>query len=62
MALRASSTLIGLSGEVTVYDAAGRPQVRVTATGGETVVSIGHLPAGAYVVKAGSQTFKFMKK
>lgn len=55
-------TLIGLSGEVTVYDAAGRPQVRVTATGGETVVSIGHLPAGAYVMKAGSQTFKFMKK
>lgn len=55
-------TLIGLSGEVTVYDAAGRPQARVTATGGETVVSIGHLPAGVYVVKAGSQTFKFMKK
>lgn len=55
-------TLIGVSGEVTVYDSAGKKQLSTTAKGGETVVSIVHLPAGVYMVKCGKQTFKFTKK
>lgn len=55
-------TLFGVSGEVLLYDAVGVLQKRVTAVGGETVVSLANLPTGAYVVKVGKQTFKFMKK
>ncbi len=65
MIARAASdklTLIGVSGEVTVYDTGGVQQLQVMATGGETVISIAHLPAAVYVVQVGKQTFKFMKK
>ena len=55
-------TLIGVSGEVTVFDSAGKKQLSITAKGGETVVSIAHLPAGVYAVKCGRQSFKFTKK
>lgn len=55
-------TLIGVSGEVCVYDANGRMLLNTTAHGGETVVSVAHLPAGVYAVKCGRQTFKFVKK
>ena len=55
-------SLIGVSGEVCLYDANGKMQLSTTAQGGETVVSIAHLPAGVYVVKCGKQTFKFVKK
>ena len=54
--------LIGVSGEVTVYDAGGVRQLQAAATGGETVINIAHLPSGVYVVKVGKQTFKFNKK
>ena len=65
MIARAASdklSLIGVSGEVSVYDAAGVLKKQVNATGGETVISIAQLPAGVYIVKNGNQTFKFMKK
>ena len=55
-------TFIGISGEVFVYDTKGALQAKASATGGETIVNIGHLPHGVYVVKVGKQTFKFMKK
>lgn len=55
-------TLIGVSGEVAVFDSAGKRQLTTTAKGGETVVSIAHLPAGVYMVKCGRQSFKFTKK
>ena len=55
-------TLIGVSGEVAVFDSAGKRQLATTAKGGETVVSIAHLPAGVYMVKCGRQSFKFTKK
>ena len=55
-------TLIGVVGEVLVFDAKGVQQLKVDATGGETTVNIAHLPAGVYVVKTGKQNFKFIKK
>lgn len=55
-------TLIGVQGEVSVYDAGGKLQLQVIAKGGETVVGTSSLPNGVYVVKVGKQTFKFMKK
>ena len=55
-------TLIGVSGEVSIYDASGKLRQTTTASGGETVISIGHLPSGIYAVKCGKQTFKFNKK
>lgn len=64
MIARAASdklTLIGVSGEVCVYDTAGVLKKQVNATGGETIINIAQLPAGVYIVKNGNQTFKFMK-
>ena len=55
-------TLIGVSGDIDVYDAAGIRQIKTTATGGETTIGIAQLPNGIYVVKTGKQTFKFIKK
>ena len=55
-------TLIGVSGEVSIYDASGKLRQTTTASGGETVISIAHLPSGIYAVKCGKQTFKFNKK
>ena len=55
-------TLIGVAGKVTIYDATGKRQMQVTATGGETVINIARLPAGVYVAKVGKQTFKLIKK
>lgn len=55
-------TLIGVSGEVSIFDATGKLRLTTTAKGGETVVSIAHLPSGIYAVKCGKQTFKFNKK
>lgn len=55
-------TLIGVSGEVAVYDAGGKLQMQVKANGGETVIGTSRLPKGIYVVKVGKQSFKFMKK
>jgi hypothetical protein len=55
-------TLIGVSGKVNIFDAGGKQLMSTTAKGGETVVSIAHLPAGVYAVKCGKQTFKFTKK
>ena len=55
-------TLIGVSGEVSIYDATGKLRLTTTAKGGETVISIAHLPSGIYAVKCGKQTFKFNKK
>ena len=55
-------TLIGVAGEISVFDVAGIQQAKVTATGGETVINIANMPSGVYVVKAGKQTFKFIKK
>ena len=55
-------TIIGFNGEIAVYNTAGVLQTRVTATGSETVITIANLPSGVYVVKAGTQTFKFVKK
>ena len=55
-------TLIGVAGEIGVFDVAGIQQAKVTATGGETVINLANLPSGVYVVRAGKQTFKFIKK
>lgn len=55
-------TLIGVTGEVGIYDTGGALKAQVTATGGETIINIGHLPTGVYMVRNGKQTFKFMKK
>ena len=55
-------TLIGVSGEVSIYDASGKLRLTTAATGGETIISIAHLPSGIYAVKCGKQTFKFNKK
>ena len=55
-------TLIGVSGEVSIYDASGKLRQTTKASGGETVISIAHLPSGIYAVKCGKQTFKFNKK
>ena len=55
-------TLIGVSGEVSIFDANGKLRLTTAAIGGETVISIAHLPSGIYAVKCGKQTFKFNKK
>ncbi len=55
-------TLIGANGEIAIYNTAGSLQTRTKATEGETIISIAHLPSGVYIVKTGTQTFKFMKK
>lgn len=55
-------TLIGVSGEVSIFDANGKLRQTTAAIGGETVISIAHLPSGIYAVKCGKQTFKFNKK
>lgn len=55
-------TIIGLTGEISIFDIAGVLQVKVAATGSETIINIGHLPTGVYVVKCGKQSFKFNKK
>ncbi|MBO4827629.1 MAG: T9SS type A sorting domain-containing protein [Prevotella sp.] len=55
-------TLIGVSGEVSVFDASGKEQLSTVARGGETIVSVAHLPSGVYMLKCDKQTFKFMKK
>ena len=39
-------TLIGVSGMVEVFDAAGICQLKMTATGGETTIGIAQLPIG----------------
>lgn len=55
-------TLIGVNGEIAIFNTAGSLQTQIKATGEETVISIANLPSGVYVVKAGTQTFKFVKK
>ena len=55
-------TLIGVNSDVTLYDANGKQMLQQEAQGGETVINIGHLPSGVYIVKCGKQTFKFIKK
>lgn len=55
-------TLMGVAGDVSVYSSDGVLQTKVKADGGETIVSIGHLSQGVYVVRVGKQTFKFVKQ
>lgn len=55
-------TIIGAHEDIYVYDANGRQLIKQSATGGETVIQIGHLSQGIYIVKTGEQTFKFNKK
>ena len=57
-----SLTLFGVSGDVAIFDANGVQQAKVAASGGETTISVGHLPAGIYVVRVGKQAFKFVKQ
>jgi hypothetical protein len=54
--------LIGAKGTISVFNTTGAMFIQMNADGGETVVNIAHLPNGIYIVKTGSQTFKFMKK
>lgn len=47
---------------VTVFDTAGKVQTRAIAAEGETVVDVSGLQRGVYMVRAGEQVVKFMKK
>ncbi len=54
--------LIGVSGNVEIFDAKGVLQISTVASGTETSISIASLPTGIYIVRVGKQTFKFTKK
>lgn len=47
---------------IVVYDAAGKVQTKTKAAEGETVVDVNNLQRGVYMVRAGEQVIKFMKK
>ncbi len=47
---------------VAVLDTAGKVQQRAVASDGETIVDVSGLQHGVYMVRAGEQIVKFMKK
>lgn len=57
-------TLTGLDSgaEAQVLDTAGRLLRRCKATGGTVEIDLRSCPAGAYLLRAGGQTVKFMKR
>lgn len=54
-------TLIGLSGDIRVYDDYGTMMKKAEASGSETVLKVSHLPSGRYFLKSGNQIIKFVK-
>lgn len=54
--------IVGVTSPVEVYNMAGVKVLDAKPTGSETVVNVGILPTGTYIVKCGKQSFKFMKK
>lgn len=45
-----------------IYDTTGRSRAAATATQGVTSVDVSRLSSGVYIVRAGKQVIKFMKK
>lgn len=48
--------------EIKIYDAGGRKMSSTRVATDETVVNVGGLPTGIYVLRAGKTAIKFMKK
>lgn len=55
-------TILGSQSEAVVYSAAGIVVAKGKPQNGQTIINVSSLPQGTYVVRAGKQTFKFIKK
>lgn len=55
-------TLIGAKSDILIYNVNGVKMLQVVPTEKQTVINVGHLATDTYIVKCGSQTFKFIKK
>ena len=55
-------TILGSQSEAVVYSAAGIVVAKAMPQNGQTIINVSSLPQGTYVVRAGKQTFKFIKK
>ena len=47
---------------VSIYDASGRMVLRTRVAGSDAVLDVNHLQKGVYILKAGNQIVKFMKR
>ena len=54
--------LIGAKQDIIIYNVSGIQVLHVKPSAEETVVDVGHLTTGTYVVTCGNMSFKFMKK
>ena len=57
-----SLTIIGSAKTATIYDSKGAEIKEVGSKAGKIDIDISGLPIGAYIVKSGEQTIKFIKK
>ena len=55
-------TIVGTANEAQVYSAAGVLVASGKSKEGTVVIDVSHLSQGIYMVRAGKQTFKFIKK
>ncbi|MBQ3628656.1 MAG: T9SS type A sorting domain-containing protein, partial [Bacteroidaceae bacterium] len=46
---------------LTIFNANGQRMMSAQSTGGTTTLQVSQLPAGTYILKAGSQFVKFQK-
>ena len=46
--------------DVSLYSAAGLRAIHTKASGGKAVLSVGNLPKGVYIIKAGGKTQKII--
>ncbi len=55
-------TLIGVEGDIDIFNASGSKMLSVKATTRETRINVSQFTPGVYLLKCGKQTFKFTKK
>lgn len=55
-------TLIGVEGDIEIFNNNGIRMLCTKATNQETHIVVSHFTSGVYLVKCGTQTFKFNKK
>lgn len=48
--------------QISIYDASGRLVLSTRVSGSEAHIDAGHLRSGMYIMKAGNQIVKFMKR